>query len=417
MAAPYERSPDRDPQRVLLTNHHLQVRAGSELVTLELAVELRRRGHAVAMFTHHRGALADELTDRFGIDVLTPLDRDRVAEWEPDALHVHHWPTLAYLRSAGVTAPATIGFLGTIPDLENPPPLDAGSVAPWWAVSESAQANVCATGAWASAPHRLVRNWFDPTICDPPDARSGSLRSLLVVSNHFPDDARMTLTAAARALAIDVSFIGLPDNPRPVTPALLEEFDALVTLGRTAVNGLALGIPVLLYDHFGADGWVTPAALASQAEHNFSGRAFGIQPTPEVLREWLASPPQQQDLDEVRRWAWQNCSFATAVDEIEQLLVQATHQAPPAEPAPWTRIVGGYVQELAYLNAERSRLTGALGQSEAELTSLTALLAETNRQLDEARLILDGMVGSTSWRLTAPLRWAAYAARGGARRR
>jgi hypothetical protein len=44
--------------KILLGTHHLELRAGSELFTAELAHSIQARGHEVAVFTFFKGKIA-----------------------------------------------------------------------------------------------------------------------------------------------------------------------------------------------------------------------------------------------------------------------------------------------------------------------------------------------------------------------
>ncbi len=118
----------------------------------------------------------------------------------------------------------------------------------------------------------------------PPSRRLGRL---LIVSNHVPPE----LAEAAvllRDYGIDVTEIGLGGARRRVTQEELAAVDAVITIGKTAVYGLASGTPVFLYDHFGGDGWLSPENLRLNLAHNFSGRPVHRRLTPSaILREVL----------------------------------------------------------------------------------------------------------------------------------
>lgn len=420
-----DHDPIPGPTRVLVTNNHLQVRAGSELVTLELAEELHRRGRVVAVFTHHGGPLSDEFEARTGIRVFTPEDRREVAGWHPDVLHVHHWTTLAYLRSAGVTAPAVTGFLGVLPDLENPPPPDADTAIPWWSVSEEVRDNVARDPGWAAMPNVIIRNWFDDRVPRPAVPDSRHVRSVLVVSNHFPTEAMDHLLTAGRVRGIEVHHAGLPDNPQTIDPALIARHDAVVSLGRTAILAMALGKPALVLDQNGADGWVTASTIAQIAACNFSGRASRLAVTEGSIGAWLDLPPTPADLQFLQEWAWANCRLTHAVTRLEDLYTRVCASPGAGLVKPWHRVVGGYIQHcanLAKIEAELRATVGALQAEHAEATGqlreIQLALAESRHDLadaqsavaDQAALVQD-LLNSASWRITAPLRSIAAVAR------
>ena len=77
--------------RILITNIVLIDRTGSEIVTMELAIGLRRRGHKVAVYSPLIGNTAKDLKreDIIIADTLSELP------WDPDVIHGHHNIVLA----------------------------------------------------------------------------------------------------------------------------------------------------------------------------------------------------------------------------------------------------------------------------------------------------------------------------------
>ena len=72
--------------KVLFTNIQLDHRTGTEIVVRDLALGMHRRGHEVAVYTPHPGALADELIAG-GVPV---VDRIENVPLSPDVIHGHH---------------------------------------------------------------------------------------------------------------------------------------------------------------------------------------------------------------------------------------------------------------------------------------------------------------------------------------
>ena len=315
--------------RILLANARLADRAGSELATLEFADAYRRQGHHVAVFTLVPGDLGEDYARKSGVSVFGVGDQSALRDFAPDFMHVHHWPTAVTLEWLGVTAPWIIGFLGRIPPLENPPPLLPGMRVPWWTLNPVAQAHYCGIPGWAESPHAVVGNWFDDNgLAKEHVSEHGRLQRLLVVSNHFPESVYADLTSVAADLGMDVTRVGLPNNPTVVDVDLLRQFDGVVTIGRTVFLSMAVGIPVLVLDHFGADGWVTPENIAAMARHNFSGKWQGLTPTRDRLRQWLASPPSAHSRQQVQDWVFREASFTQVMNRIEILRAQPCTLAP-----------------------------------------------------------------------------------------
>ena len=88
LAAPSQRQRrmDDSPLNVLITNLRLSQRNGTEIVTRDLALGLRRRGHRPIILTQTDGPLARELRE-----VSIPVATDIAQIGAPvDVIHAHH---------------------------------------------------------------------------------------------------------------------------------------------------------------------------------------------------------------------------------------------------------------------------------------------------------------------------------------
>lgn len=328
--------------RLLLTNHALDVRAGSELATAELARELQDRKHEVAVFTMSRGLVAEQLQRQTGIRVLTPSDGAELHRFGADVIHVHHWPTALVLEALGVVAPWVIGFHGGIPALENAPPLVPGVRVPWWGMCEGTMVRVRGYGNWSDSPHVLIHNWFDDSTVARRRVGDQHLNRILVVSNHPLGPLWSALAGLARNSGLQVRRFGLPDRSRHLDAATLAGADVLVTTGRTAVVGQALGVPVLVAGHLGWDGWLTPHTRADIAARNYSGVAYAHPEQEETLGEWLSAPPGPSERRDLQDWVYRHATVSMAADRLEELYPCASTTPPTQAFGRWSEVVAGY---------------------------------------------------------------------------
>ncbi len=135
-----------------------------------------------------------------------------------------------------------------------------------------------------------MRNWFDDRGWTPAPAVSPArVRRVAVVTNHLAPALVTTLEALAAAGRLEWIHYGLPLNSTEVTPAFLEPFDLVITIGRTALLAGALGKACLLWDVHGCDGFLEVERLPALASVNFSGRLTRSQPTVEQFEELLES--------------------------------------------------------------------------------------------------------------------------------
>lgn len=125
------------------------------------------------------------------------------------------------------------------------------------------------------------------------DRAVASLKELLVVSNHPPEEA-LRIRQALMDVGINLHHIGEGGEfSGRVTPELLATADAVVTIGKTTQYCLVLGIPVYSYDHFGGIGWIDSDTYGPESAHNFSGyRTQRRLTTEQILDElWRGFAP------------------------------------------------------------------------------------------------------------------------------
>jgi hypothetical protein len=285
--------------KILLANHHLEVRAGSELFTVELASAFQARGHEVAIFTFFKGALAEEVGGN-GIRVFDPEERAAMSRWAPDIIQSNHSPCAHFLRAAVPGAIRIHAMLGVLHPLEFPP-LGGAAYSLGLVVSEEVYESVARSPFGQGVKLEILRNWFDEKQVVP-DRGSGD-RDIIraaVVSNHFAPDLLGALTELEAEGRIQADYFGLERQPAVVDGNLLTNYDAVISIGRTALLAAACGVPCLMADIHGSDGLLTLDNLDLVRRVNFSGRLRRLPITSAHLREEL-NKLDSQDRDALRR--------------------------------------------------------------------------------------------------------------------
>lgn len=364
--------------RILFTNNHMISRAGSELATSELMHEFSRRGDEVALFTLFPGPISDELAKQ-GFPVFGVPDLAAVRDWHPDIGHIHHWPLSYILAEAGLQVPSVFGFLGRFPPIENPPALNTAT--PWYAVSEVGYNHFLQISGWTSALGNVIGNWWDDSIDLPPARdRASEVRNVMVVSNHFPATHLQLLCDLGEVEKFTVTKIGLPDNPQPVDATLMNDADAIVTIGRTVITGLSLGVPVLVWDHFGCDGWVSDENFTELARSNFSGRATQRSLTGADLAELFAALPQIKS-GAARDWARTQRSLSFTAERIAELhtsAVELCSEPDWAEPSNERKVLSEYATQASRLAASNTEQAQTIRRLRRRVKKLKA--AATDEQ-------------------------------------
>ena len=174
--------------KILLGTHHLEMRAGSELFTAELANSIQARGHGVAVFTFFKGEIAG-LIEANGIPVFTPDNANAMVRFAPDVVQTCHIPCAHFLRSVVPDVIRVHAMLGVIPPLEAPP-LEGAAFSLGLAVSEEVLDRVNKTSFGRDVDTAVFRNWFDEKVVMT-STRALSSRGRLrvaVISNHIAPD-------------------------------------------------------------------------------------------------------------------------------------------------------------------------------------------------------------------------------------
>ncbi len=266
-------------------------------------------------------------------------------EAQPDRVVLMHWPAYFALQREGIRVPTVFGFLGRHPALENPPPLVLGLGFPWFAVSEAIVTNVTAISTWGENPHRLMRNWTG--WAEGAIRPESPLRRIAIVSNRMTDELENQLVEAGRRAGIEVTRFGLPRNPQILNEALLEAYDAIISLGRSILDAMRLGRPALIFDIHGADGWVTPENVERCAGESFSGRERAHRPTDDELDAWLAQPPTTDQLRTLQTWVRENATLDAALNQLEELFALAV--APSVTWGQFGEAAVEMMEELAFV--------------------------------------------------------------------
>ncbi|GCE76277.1 hypothetical protein [Cellulomonas biazotea] len=283
-----------DGQRVVLTQSFLYQFGGSEVMTLEIAHELARQGAEVVVVVHgHSEEMARDLTAVPGIRLIRTSDpalEGVLAEAPVDIAWIHHQLIPERLLRERAGTRFVFNHMSSFHPLEFAwaHRIEAALAGAVLFPAPEARVAQVETGLLAGVDPAYLQVLGNPS----PDAFAANGRGpaaelgrLLVVSNHIPPELAEALPSLRERW--DVTVVGqqaeLGAVRRRVTPDLVHEQDAVVTIGKTVQYSLAAGVPVFCYDHFGGPGWLDGSNVALAAEHNFSGRGFSARSGPTEL--------------------------------------------------------------------------------------------------------------------------------------
>jgi Glycosyltransferase Family 4 len=442
--------------RVLITNHELAFRAGTELYVRDVALRLLTCGHRPIAYSRRLGEVAEEIRGA-GVPVLDDLER---LEEAPDVVHGHHHleTMTAALRFPAV--PVLAFCHGWLPPQEAPPRFP--TIRRYVAVDAATRDRLLVECGLAPARVVVLPNFVDLERFAPRPPLPVRPRRALVFSNRATEGRHLPAVRAACAeagLALDV--VGLESGTPCARPEeILGGYDVVFAKGRAGLEAAAVGAAVVLCDADGLGPMVTAAELPRLRAANFGLRLLREAVTPAaVARELARYDPA--DAAAVTARLRREAGLAEAVDRLLALygeVIAEQRQAGPPEPWEVARAASAYLRhgplrggdtfaaererlqavlgeerrraeaageerdrltaELAATRAESQRLATELAAAGAESQRLAAAGEGLRREAAERRAALAGLEGELGWmRDTAAWRWRQRLLGGGWRRR
>jgi hypothetical protein len=248
--------------RFVLGNHRLFAAGGAETHIATLGDQLLRLGHEVVVYCPEPGRFAGEIRAR-GLDIVLravdlPLDRDAVLAQDRRVL----------LELVGRYASSVMAFrMCSEIDFHLPPQVN-GDLDLVVALGEryAKVARSCAV----DVPLLRLRIPIDTGRLRPLSPIRRRPRRAAILGN-YPDRV-YAVRKAWEPYGIEVIQIG-GRHQRYDVAAALDGIDIVVAKGRAALDAMACGRAVYLYDIFGGDGWITPATYPDVEADHFAGQA------------------------------------------------------------------------------------------------------------------------------------------------
>ena len=287
--------------RIMLCQPFFSRYSGSEVITLELAEALSDAGARVTIATWLASSqMQAELANVPNVEVAeinSPAFAGNCQTYPPDLVWVNQGLVPAELMS--IETRFIFTHLSSFNSFEFPfcPAVENSLASLVFFVSEETKNEQLGTGMYDQLPketHRLLENPAPNAFHqnNPVEYKGNPphLNSLLVVSNHLPDEVYKALNLLKSA-GVESKVIGLSREEHDheqvrVDANLINQFDAVMTIGKTVQYALCSGRPVFCYDHFGGPGWLSEGNYEKARYHNFSGRGFD-KASPQKIAEHI----------------------------------------------------------------------------------------------------------------------------------
>jgi len=347
--------------RILLTTENFDGLGGTETYIAAVATELSRLGHEVAVYSPRRGFMAERVRAS-GIPVLARDQQPRGCD-------------LILANDASTAAEMAVDQAGAVrvfvahsaQFLLQAPPLQAGTVQTVVVLNDRVGRAIDARGAHAPIrrlcqPIDLLRFWNLGPVRSTP-------RLALVNSNYVAGARAQMLERACRNAGLELQWIGRSD-PQAAPEVPIAAADIVIGLGRSALEGMAAGRPVIVHGVLGADGWVTPERYPAMEADGFAGLA-----RPETTFDVAALTAELRGFDPELGEAGRDLASAHhSVQDHAQALLRIARESATDAPTPASAL-----DELAHLVRMQWAADTELQGARTELARLRTMLDEQRR--------------------------------------
>jgi len=318
----------KPPRKVALANRSLRRRAGTELWVSDVARYLTRCGAEVIAYSPDLGPVSSELA-KSGIRVSSSVAEVRA--FSPGVCLLHHFEDTRSLASHLTGTPTKILNIshGALPRAELPMPDGA---ARYCATSVTAKTVVwlLTDAEWNSIP--ILPNFFDEVRFRHVRASADGRKALLYSSRTSEkqiDALRDALTQSAYVLTTAGQKRTLVDRPEELLPA----HDLVFAVGRSAIEALASGCAVILWDQGVVGPLITPQNFWQCVCTNFALTSMQLpvcMPHEGHYERWIKSQLAEMSADQSREVTRMTRTYLSLESVGHHLLDVLNEASPPS---------------------------------------------------------------------------------------
>jgi hypothetical protein len=283
--------------KVLITNHSLRERTGTEMYAFELARGLLALGHKPLLYSPRPGALAEAIR-RETVPVVDDLDR---LDSPPDIIHGQHADETVTALLRFPNTPAVYVCHDWYLSIDTPPRFPR--VLRYVAVDSPCRDKLVFENGVPEERVSVLLQFVDLEKFRPREPLPTKPRRALILCNQTKESAYLDAARAACAganISLDAYGLGV-GRPHARPEELMREYDIVFAKGRAALEALAVGASVVVYWYRRLGPVVTLEGLARLRLDNFGMRSMGPRSTPEEFGRDVAGALARYDAREAAR--------------------------------------------------------------------------------------------------------------------
>jgi len=288
--------------KILLTNHSLAGVGGTEKWTYAVAKELSEMGHEVSVYAMMLGITSDKMDFAEVVHEVWETDFDLILS--------NHNTCLSEVLG---DTPIIHTSHGPKNGLEHP----AAGADAYVGVSEEVRL------AYPDYNMSVITNGIDLDEFKPQEMNRAVPRVLSMCKNT---KASGMLQSACEMLGLEFDWVHYHKRLVWDTAPLIRDADIIIGCGRTALEGLACGKSVMVFDGRTdepmADGWITEKNVEDLRRSNFSCRRREYKwEMPQLLQAFRAYEPSPW----ARQWAEENADVRKKVRDYLSIHARMSH--------------------------------------------------------------------------------------------
>jgi len=341
--------------RILITNHFLRGRTGSELYVCELATNLLRRSHSPIVYSPQLGHTARELRET----TVPVVDNLEAIGSAPDLIHgQHHVETMSALLRFPNT-PAVFFCHGWLPWEETPP--RHPRILRYVAVDDTCLDRLVSESGIPEERVSVILNSVDLEQFLPRTTLPATPARALLFSNGAKETTHLgAVREACRRSGLTLDVIGEDAGNVATRPQdLLGQYDIVFAKARCALEAMAVGSAVVLCDVKGVGPMVTSSELDRLRRLNFGIRTLSEKIDADVLEKEIGRYDPSDAATVSQRIRDTACRTA-AIDQIVALyedVIREFESSDARDHDAEARAEASYLRELnRHFEAERESI-------------------------------------------------------------
>jgi hypothetical protein len=253
--------------KILITNHALASRRGTELFVRDLTAALFRGGNTVYVYSPNLGTIAEECR-AFGATVTDNISKLNVI---PDVIHGHHYSAVAAAALRFPSTPIVYVCHGVFPPQEWP--IKLPTIKRYVAVSNLTRARISEVTGIDIQDIEILSNFVDLSRFRNQRTLPDTPKKALLFGNYWKTDSKEynAIEEGCRRYGISSIDVRGESEKIAVQPELeLPNYDIVFAVGRSAIEAMTAGAAVILADVYGIGGMVMPSNFDSLRSMNFA---------------------------------------------------------------------------------------------------------------------------------------------------